>query len=165
MDYRRFLSICLITLVIAPRGLCAQSAITPPIKQARPDGEFDTRERCVASVGCAWFGTRLQRVTDEIADLLAIHPKRGALVAGVEGPTKLAGIEPGDVIVGFDGKDVNDVMDYVSLIREVAVGQQAEFVIIRRGATQTKMVRSGRLYYIPPAIPRKGSIFGEGKTR
>ncbi|MBA1914701.1 PDZ domain-containing protein, partial [Escherichia coli] len=57
-----------------------------------------------------WLGVRIQAVTDEIADSLNIKPARGALVAGVDdkGPAKPAGIEPGDVVVKFDGKDVKD---------------------------------------------------------
>ena len=53
---------------------------------------------------------RIQQVTDEIAESLGLKPARGALVAGVDdkGPAKPAGIEPGDVIVKFDGKDVKE---------------------------------------------------------
>src|SRR5712672_3369107 len=55
-----------------------------------------------------WLGVRIQQVTDEIAESLNIKPARGALIAGVEdkGPAKPAGIEPGDVVVKFDGKDI-----------------------------------------------------------
>src|SRR6059058_4562438 len=53
-----------------------------------------------------WLGVRIQQVTDDVAESLNIKPARGALVAGVEdkGPAKPAGIEPGDVVVKFDGK-------------------------------------------------------------
>ena len=54
------------------------------------------------------LGVRIQQVTDEIADSLSIKPARGALIAGVDdkGPAKPAGIEPGDVVIKFDGKDI-----------------------------------------------------------
>ena len=60
-----------------------------------------------------WLGVRIQQVTDEIADSLSIKPARGALVAGIDdkGPAKPAGIEPGDVIVKFDGKDIKEMRD------------------------------------------------------
>src|SRR5712675_2263272 len=55
-----------------------------------------------------WLGVKIQPVTEELADALNFKPARGALVAGVDdkGPAKPAGIEPGDVVVKFDGKDV-----------------------------------------------------------
>src|SRR6266581_1389353 len=60
-----------------------------------------------------WLGVRIQQVTDEIAESLGIKPARGALVAGVDekGPAKPAGIEAGDVIIKFDGKDVKEMRD------------------------------------------------------
>lgn len=60
-----------------------------------------------------WLGVRIQQVSDEIAESLSIKPARGALVAGIDekGPAKPAGIEPGDVIVRFDGKDVKEMRD------------------------------------------------------
>jgi serine protease Do len=55
-----------------------------------------------------WLGVRIQQVTDDIAESLNITPPHGALVAGVDdkGPAKPAGIEPGDVVVSFDGHDI-----------------------------------------------------------
>ena len=55
-----------------------------------------------------WLGVKIQQVTDEIAESLGLKPTRGALVAGIDdkGPAKPAGIEAGDVIVKFDGKDI-----------------------------------------------------------
>ena len=60
-----------------------------------------------------WLGVRIQQVTDEIADSLSIKPARGALIAGIDdkGPAKPAGIEPGDVVVKFDGQDIKEMRD------------------------------------------------------
>ena len=60
-----------------------------------------------------WLGVRIQQVDDQIAESLNIKPARGALVAGIDdkGPAKPAGIEAGDVIVKFDGKDIKEMRD------------------------------------------------------
>jgi hypothetical protein len=60
----------------------------------------------------AWLGVRIQQVTDEIADRVGVKPVRGALVADIDdkGPAKDI-IEPGDVIVRFDGKDIDEMRD------------------------------------------------------
>src|SRR5439155_427349 len=75
-----------------------------------------------------WLGVRIQQVTDEIAESLNIKPARGALVAGVDdkGPAKPAGIEPGDVVVKFDGKEVKDPKDLSRVVADTAVGKEVD---------------------------------------
>jgi serine protease Do len=94
-----------------------------------------------------WLGVRIQQVTDEIAESLNIKPARGALIAGVEdkGPAKPAGIEPGDVVVKFDGKDIKEPKDLSRVVADTAVGKSVEVVIIRKGTEETKTVTLGRL--------------------
>jgi serine protease Do len=94
-----------------------------------------------------WLGVRIQQVTDEIAESLKISPPRGALVAGVDdkGPAKPAGIEPGDVIVKFDGKDIKEMRDLPRVVADTPVGKQTPVVIIRKGKEETKTVTLGRL--------------------
>ena len=90
---------------------------------------------------------RIQQVTDEIAESLNIKPARGALVAGIDdkGPAKPAGIEPGDVVVKFDGKDVKDPKDLSRVVADTAVGKEVDVVIIRKGNEETRKVTLGRL--------------------
>jgi serine protease Do len=94
-----------------------------------------------------WLGVRIQQVTDEIAESLNIKPARGALVAGIDdkGPAKPAGIEAGDVIVKFDGKDIKEMRDLPRVVADTTVGKEVQVVIIRKGEEQTKSVTLGRL--------------------
>ena len=94
-----------------------------------------------------WLGVRIQQVTDEIAESLNIKPARGALVAGVDdkGPAKPAGIEPGDVVVKFDGKDVKDPKDLSRVVADTAVGKEVDVVVIRKGKEESRKVTLGRL--------------------
>ena len=94
-----------------------------------------------------WLGVRIQQVTDEIAESLNIKPARGALIAGVEdkGPAKPAGIEPGDVVVKFDGKDIKEPKDLSRVVADTAVGKSVDVVIIRKGKEETKQVTLGKL--------------------
>jgi tetratricopeptide (TPR) repeat protein len=97
--------------------------------------------------GIGWLGVRTQKVTDEIAESLNIKPPRGALVASVDdrGPARPAGIERGDVIVTFDGKDIKDTSDLRPVISTTPVGKQTPVVVIRKGKEETKTVTVGRL--------------------
>ncbi len=90
---------------------------------------------------------RIQQVTDEIAESLNIKPARGALIAGVDekGPAKPAGIEPGDVIVSFDGKEIKEMRDLPRVVADTPVGKDVAVVILRKGKEETKTVKLGRL--------------------
>jgi serine protease Do len=94
-----------------------------------------------------WLGVKIQQVTDEIAESLNLKPARGALVAGVDdkGPAKPAGIEAGDVIVKFDGKDIKEMRDLPRIVADTPVGRDVEVVIIRKGKEEKKTVKLGRL--------------------
>jgi len=94
-----------------------------------------------------WLGVRIQPVTEEIAESLNIKPARGALVAGIDdkGPAKPAGIEPGDVVVKFDGKDIKEPKDLSRVVADTAVGKEVDVVIIRKGAEESRKVTLGRL--------------------
>jgi len=67
-----------------------------------------------------WLGVRIQAVTDEIAESLGLDKAHGALVASVSdnGPAQNAGIQPGDVILTFDGKTVEDMRHLPRLVAE-----------------------------------------------
>ena len=94
-----------------------------------------------------WLGVRIQQVTDEIAESLNIKPVRGALIAGVDdkGPAKPAGIEPGDVVVKFDGKDIKEMKDLPRAVADSPVGKAVDVLIIRKGKEETRKVTLGRL--------------------
>ncbi len=69
------------------------------------------------------------------------------MIAGVEdkGPAKPAGIEPGDVVVKFDGKDIKEPKDLSRVVADTAVGKEVDVVIIRKGAEESRKVTLGRL--------------------
>jgi serine protease Do len=94
-----------------------------------------------------WLGVRIQQVTDDIAESLNIKPTRGALVAGIDekGPAKPAGIESGDVIVKFDGKDIKEMRDLPRVVADTPVGKDVDVIVIRKGKEERKIVRLGRL--------------------
>lgn len=94
-----------------------------------------------------WLGVRIQNVDDSIAESLGLGKARGALVAGVEekGPAKPAGIEAGDVIVKFDGREVKESKDLPRIVGQTPVGKEVEVGIVRKGKEMTRTVKLGRL--------------------
>src|SRR5437588_639934 len=93
-----------------------------------------------------WLGVRIQQVTDDIAESLNITPPRGALVAGVDdkGPAKPAGIEPGDVVISFDGKDIKEMHDLPRVVADAPVGKVVDVVVIRTGQQENHKATLGR---------------------
>ena len=132
------------TLIISPTGGSIGLGFAVPSKTVA--GVVD-QLRQFGELRRGWLGVRIQQVTDEIAESLNIKPARGALVAGVDdkGPAKPAGIEPGDVVVKFDGKDVKDPKDLSRVVADTAVGKEVDVVVIRKGDEETKKVTLGRL--------------------
>jgi serine protease Do len=93
------------------------------------------------------LGVRIQQVTDEIAESLGMGPARGALVAGVteKGPAAEAGIQPGDVILSFDGKPITEMRDLPRLVADSNIDKLVDVVVIRKGKEMTLKVKVGRL--------------------
>ena len=61
------------------------------------------------------------------------------------GPVDNGSIQPGDVIIKFDGKDVNEMRDLPRVVAESPVGKAVDVVIVRKGVEQTVKVTLGRL--------------------
>jgi serine protease Do len=113
-----------------------------------------------------WLGVRIQQVTDDIAESLGIKPVRGALVAGIDdkGPAKPAGIEPGDVIVKFDGRDIKEMRDLPKIVGDTPIGKDVPVIVIRKGKEETKTVRLGRLEDTPQQASVKTDAPAEEKS-
>lgn len=94
-----------------------------------------------------WLGVRIQPVTDDIAESLGMARAEGALVAGVikGGPVDNGVLEPGDVILRFDGRSVREMRDLPRIVADSPVGKEVDVVIVRRGEEQVIKVTLGRL--------------------
>jgi serine protease Do len=94
-----------------------------------------------------WLGVRIQQVDDATAEALSLGTARGALVAGIDdkGPARPAGLEVGDVILKFDGKDVKESRDLPRIVAATPVGKDVPVTIMRKGKEMTRTVKLGRL--------------------
>jgi serine protease Do len=94
-----------------------------------------------------WLGVRIQPVSDEIAESLGLDKARGALVAAVfdEGPAKDAGIEAGDVILTFDGKNVPNVRALPRIVAETEINTEIDVEVWRKSQALTLSVQVGEL--------------------
>jgi serine protease Do len=94
-----------------------------------------------------WLGVRIQAVTDEIAESLGLDKARGALVAAVtgKGPAAAAGVLPGDVVLTFNKKPVDDMRHLPRLVAETPVGKSVSLTLWRKRKEETIEVKIARL--------------------
>jgi serine protease Do len=94
-----------------------------------------------------WLGVRIQTVTDEIAESVGLTSASGALIAAVTeaGPAAKAGIEVGDIIVSFDGKDIVEMRDLPKLVAQTQIDKEVDVVLYRKGERMTVKVKAGKL--------------------
>ena len=132
------------TAIISPSGGSIGIGFAIPSDSAMPVID-QLREYGEARRG--WLGVRIQQVTDNLAESLDLGSAHGALVAGLDdkGPAKPAGMQPGDVVVKFDGKDVKEMRDLPRIVADTPVDKEVDVVVIRKGKEQTLKVKIGRL--------------------
>jgi len=88
------------------------------------------------------IGVSVRPVSPDEVDALSLKDRRGAIVAQVPpGPAATAGVEPGDVIVEFNGKPVNKSDDLPQIVAATAPGTTVPVKVIRDGKERTFNVR------------------------
>jgi len=94
-----------------------------------------------------WLGVRIQPVTDEISQSLGMTGTKGALIAGIikGGPVDNGQIQAGDVVIRFDGRDINQMRDLPRIVADTTVGKEVDVVVVRDGKEITVKVTLGRL--------------------
>ena len=91
------------------------------------------------SVTRGYIGVQAQAVTPEVSDSLKLGSITGVLIAGVErnGPADKAGVKPGDVLVGVNGRLTPDPAAMLDVVAELAPGSQATLKL-RRGEKEVE---------------------------
>ncbi|MFZ5621301.1 MAG: DegQ family serine endoprotease [Pseudomonadota bacterium] len=98
-------------------------------------------------VSRGWLGVLIQDVTRELAESFGMKKPMGALVSKVlpDSPASKAGIELGDIILEFNGREVVNSSNLPPIVGSTPVGQQVPVKVLRDGRTRTLNVTLGEL--------------------
>jgi serine protease Do len=98
-------------------------------------------------VSRGWLGVLIQDVTLNLAESFGMDQPRGALVAKVlpDSPALAAGIQVGDVIVNFNGEEVNNSSNLPPIVGSTKVGVDIPLEVIRNGRSRILKVQLGEL--------------------
>ena len=132
------------TAIFSPSGGSIGIGFALPSSLARP---IIAQLRQFGHPRRGWLGVRIQSVTPELAEVLKMTKPMGALIAAVTdgGPADKAGIRQGDVVIKFDGKDIDEMRHLSRIVAETPFDTQVPVVVLRRGKEMTFRVKLGEL--------------------
>lgn len=94
-----------------------------------------------------WLGVKIQLVSDEIANSLGLNKPRGALVleVGKDSPAVNSGLAAGDVILKFDGREIDEMRKLPRYVAETKIGKKVDLVVWRKSKEVTISTKIGEL--------------------
>jgi serine protease Do len=105
-----------------------------------------------------YLGVYIQDVTPELATSFGLKEPKGVLVSDVipDSPARQAGVTKGDVILEYDGKQVEDKGQLTKMVGRTPVGRKVKLVVLRKKEQKTLLVTIGQLSdkEITAAAPR-----------
>ena len=98
-------------------------------------------------VSRGWLGVLIQDVTRELAESFGMAKPQGALVARVldASPAERAGFEVGDILLSFDGHEIERSSDLPPIVGRTRVGREVAVEILRGGQSVTLKVTTDEL--------------------
>jgi serine protease Do len=103
--------------------------------------------KATGKVTRGWLGVMIQNVSQDLAKQFGLEKPIGALVGEVspDSPAEKAGILPGDIIIGYQGKEISQMSMLPAMVAETPVGEKVEVTLIRDGKKKTVSVTVAKL--------------------
>ncbi len=94
-----------------------------------------------------WLGVKIQEVSEEVADSVGLPKPMGALVLDIskDSPAGKAGVQPGDVITAYDGKEISEMRFLPRMVAETKIGKTVALTYWRKNASKTVDIKIGEL--------------------
>jgi len=146
------------TAIFSPSGGSIGIGFAIPSAFARP---IIDQLKATGKVERGWIGAHIQPVSEEIAEAVGLDKSRGAMIAGVDpgSPASQAKLQPGDVILAFDGKPIDRSRQLPRLVADTPPDKLVRLSMWRDGKEQEVEVKVAALNPNrpppPPAEPEK----------
>lgn len=127
------------TAIFSPTGGSVGIGFAIPSNLAKPIidqlTQYGTTRR-------GWIGVRIQNITPEIAESIGLDNSQGAMIASLTpgGPADKAGMKQGDVILKFDGKDINEMRFLPRIVADSPINKPAPITVFRPEAKGGKEI-------------------------
>jgi len=143
------------TMIFSPSGGNVGIGFAIPINMAK---ELLPQLREKGKITRGWLGVMIQHVTPELAESFGMPKEKGALISDVvkESPAEAAGIKRGDVVLRYDGKDVDKMNDLSRLVANTPVGKEVDLLVLREGKEIKLKVKIGEMKEEKEAMAEKG---------
>jgi hypothetical protein len=150
MQIKRIILVCVMIMFVFSVCLYAQLAqftlVTKPGEYPNRSQKAEVRAGSEQEKGeSAYMGIRLDRapLPDLLRKHLGLSPDQGIRIINIyrDSPADKAGLERDDIIIGFQGKDVNNNDEIVSAVRKAGVGAEISLEIIHLGKRKTVEVK------------------------
>ncbi len=130
------------TAILSPSGTNIGIGFAIPAEVVKP---VIDQLRSFGKTRRGWLGVRVQVVTDEIAEALAMEKAKGALVGSVtdDGPAAKAGLKARDVIIEFNGTPIDDSRSFPRIVGGTEIGKEVPIVVMRDGKAVSLKVKVG----------------------
>lgn len=94
-----------------------------------------------------WLGVMIQDITPELAKSFGLASSKGVLISSVvkDGPADKGGLLTGDVILRFDGKEVENAHTLSQMVAATAPDTLVKIDILRNGKEQTVSLKLGTM--------------------
>ena len=133
-----------INTLIITRGVPQSAGVgfAVPINVAK---EILPQLRSRGKVVRGWMGVQIQALSDDMARTYRMKDNKGALISDVtaDSPADKAGLKADDVVVGVDGRTIEDNGDLSRYIASKAPGTTVNLRVLRGAAEQTIAVTLG----------------------
>ncbi|HXY05226.1 MAG TPA: DegQ family serine endoprotease [Burkholderiaceae bacterium] len=109
------------------------------------------------------IGVLIGEVSREVAEAIGLPKAAGAAVSSVEndGPAEKAGVQPGDVIIKYDGKPVESSADLRRMVASTTPGTKVTTTVWRDGAPRDLLLTVGEMPQEPARPGMRGSAPGK----